>query len=354
MVSNIRTSTHFYRLLIISSSVIMGSGDLNLKKQWHPATYKNRQLVQDAQAKHAAEQLRLQQWRREQQQQQQEADLKRIAKEAGLSEGACDFLQDGTVGESDAKGSKSLVLNFKKAKAAKLDWMYGDNSNNNGGKKEGDKTSSSNNASFGSKTLNTKLIGMPLADELSLQSKHGHQNPILAKQDNRKEQSNEISEAQKNNTNNSSQSKMESSDRAPPVSRQEQTSKTSSTGKRSFEDEDPLLLIHKKQQQQIVKPSTTESNHRQTSSHINHASREPYHRQFREPHDRSSRESYDRQTEPYSQSREPYHRQSTQPNEHQSREPYSQSRQPHNRSSESYSQSKEHSDTNISHKYSKY
>ncbi|KAG2172835.1 hypothetical protein INT43_000185 [Umbelopsis isabellina] len=73
----------------------MGGGDLNLKKSWHPSTFKNQERVWKEERKNAEEQAKIDQMRKELEEERQVQELQRMQENAG-----------------------------GKKKADKLDWMY--------------------------------------------------------------------------------------------------------------------------------------------------------------------------------------------------------------------------------------
>ncbi|KAI7902661.1 uncharacterized protein BX663DRAFT_435012 [Cokeromyces recurvatus] len=82
----------------------MGSSDLNLKKSWHPATFKNQERVWKEEQKHKEEQAKIEQMRKELAEERQLQELQRMQEEAGT-----------------------------KKRSNKLDWMYASpNANLNG------------------------------------------------------------------------------------------------------------------------------------------------------------------------------------------------------------------------------
>ncbi|KAH8553607.1 Pre-mRNA splicing factor-domain-containing protein [Umbelopsis sp. PMI_123] len=73
----------------------MGGGDLNLKKSWHPSTFRNQERVWKEERKHAEEQQKIDQMRKELEEERQVQELQRMQEAAG-----------------------------GKKRADKLDWMY--------------------------------------------------------------------------------------------------------------------------------------------------------------------------------------------------------------------------------------
>ncbi|KAI8584653.1 hypothetical protein K450DRAFT_217318 [Umbelopsis ramanniana AG] len=73
----------------------MGGGDLNLKKSWHPSTFRNQERVWKEERKHADEQQKIDQMRKELEEERQVQELQRMQEAAG-----------------------------GKKRADKLDWMY--------------------------------------------------------------------------------------------------------------------------------------------------------------------------------------------------------------------------------------
>ncbi|KAF9917463.1 RNA-splicing factor [Lobosporangium transversale] len=61
----------------------MGGGDLNLKKSWHPATFRNQEKVWKEERKAAEEEKKLQQLRKELEEERQIQELQRIQEQAG-------------------------------------------------------------------------------------------------------------------------------------------------------------------------------------------------------------------------------------------------------------------------------
>ncbi|KAI9485678.1 MAG: N-terminal domain of CBF1 interacting co-repressor CIR-domain-containing protein [Benjaminiella poitrasii] len=82
----------------------MGSSDLNLKKSWHPATFKNQERVWKEEQKHKEEQTKIEQMRKELAEERQLQELQRMQEEAGT-----------------------------KKRSNKLDWMYASPNANSGG-----------------------------------------------------------------------------------------------------------------------------------------------------------------------------------------------------------------------------
>ena len=64
----------------------MGGGDLNLKKQWHPAKLENMQKVYEAERKHKEELRRTEVLRKEIAQERELADMRRMQEAAGFVE----------------------------------------------------------------------------------------------------------------------------------------------------------------------------------------------------------------------------------------------------------------------------
>ncbi|KAF7723729.1 RNA-splicing factor [Apophysomyces ossiformis] len=56
----------------------MGGGDLNLKKSWHPATFKNQERVWKEERKHAEEQRKIEQMKKELAEERQLQELQRL------------------------------------------------------------------------------------------------------------------------------------------------------------------------------------------------------------------------------------------------------------------------------------
>ncbi|KAG0174066.1 RNA-splicing factor [Apophysomyces sp. BC1034] len=56
----------------------MGGGDLNLKKSWHPATFKNQERVWKEEKKHAEEQRKIEQMKKELAEERQLQELQRL------------------------------------------------------------------------------------------------------------------------------------------------------------------------------------------------------------------------------------------------------------------------------------
>ncbi|KAI8987610.1 N-terminal domain of CBF1 interacting co-repressor CIR-domain-containing protein [Mycotypha africana] len=73
----------------------MGSSDLNLKKSWHPATFKNQERVWKEEQKKKEEDRKIEQMRKELAEEKQLQELQRMQEEAGT-----------------------------KKRSNKLDWMY--------------------------------------------------------------------------------------------------------------------------------------------------------------------------------------------------------------------------------------
>ncbi|KAJ1962827.1 RNA-splicing factor, partial [Dispira parvispora] len=53
----------------------MGGGDLNMKKSWHPMTYRNQEKLWKAEQKAAEEQKKLEQLRKEKEEERELQDL---------------------------------------------------------------------------------------------------------------------------------------------------------------------------------------------------------------------------------------------------------------------------------------
>ncbi|CAO3635204.1 unnamed protein product [Cunninghamella blakesleeana] len=56
----------------------MGGGDLNLKKSWHPSTYKNQERLWKEEKKHSEEQQKIEQMKKELQEERQLLELQRL------------------------------------------------------------------------------------------------------------------------------------------------------------------------------------------------------------------------------------------------------------------------------------
>lgn len=80
----------------------MGGGDLNLKKQWHPAKLENMQRVYEVEQKHKEEQRKLETLRKEMAQEKELQELQRLQEDCGVA----------------GAGSTN------KKHAERLDWMY--------------------------------------------------------------------------------------------------------------------------------------------------------------------------------------------------------------------------------------
>ncbi|ORZ25349.1 Pre-mRNA splicing factor-domain-containing protein [Absidia repens] len=61
----------------------MGGGDLNLKKSWHPSTFKNQERLWKQEKKHAEEQTKIEQMKKELQEERQLLELQRLQEDAG-------------------------------------------------------------------------------------------------------------------------------------------------------------------------------------------------------------------------------------------------------------------------------
>ncbi|ORX57380.1 hypothetical protein DM01DRAFT_1225215 [Hesseltinella vesiculosa] len=61
----------------------MGGGDLNLKKSWHPSTFKNQERLWKLEKKHAEEQSKIEQMKKELQEERQLLELQRLQEDAG-------------------------------------------------------------------------------------------------------------------------------------------------------------------------------------------------------------------------------------------------------------------------------
>lgn len=61
----------------------MGSSDLNLKKSWHPATFKNQERVWKEEQKKKEEDTKIEQMRKELAEERQLQDLQRMQEDAG-------------------------------------------------------------------------------------------------------------------------------------------------------------------------------------------------------------------------------------------------------------------------------
>ncbi|KAI8377676.1 Pre-mRNA splicing factor-domain-containing protein [Radiomyces spectabilis] len=61
----------------------MGGGDLNLKKSWHPVTFKNQERVWKEEKKHAEEQRKIEQMKKELMEERQLQDLQRLQEDSG-------------------------------------------------------------------------------------------------------------------------------------------------------------------------------------------------------------------------------------------------------------------------------
>jgi hypothetical protein len=62
----------------------MGGGDLNLKKSWHPGTFKNRETIWKAQQAAAEEARKVEQLKREMIEEQKVIDMRKLQEDAGL------------------------------------------------------------------------------------------------------------------------------------------------------------------------------------------------------------------------------------------------------------------------------
>lgn len=99
----------------------MGSSDLNLKKSWHPATFKNQERVWKEEQKKKEEDTKIEQMRKELAEERQLQDLQRMQEDAGTK-----------------YGLKLLVIHIFtnsciRQRSNKLDWMYASpNANLNG------------------------------------------------------------------------------------------------------------------------------------------------------------------------------------------------------------------------------
>jgi hypothetical protein len=61
----------------------MGGGDLNLKKSWHPSTFRNQERVWKEERKHTEEQQKIDQMRKELEEERQVQELQRMQEAAG-------------------------------------------------------------------------------------------------------------------------------------------------------------------------------------------------------------------------------------------------------------------------------
>ncbi|KAI7861912.1 Pre-mRNA splicing factor-domain-containing protein [Spinellus fusiger] len=61
----------------------MGGGDLNLKKSWHPSTFKNQERVWKEERKHADEQRKIEQMKKELAEERQLQELQQLQEQAG-------------------------------------------------------------------------------------------------------------------------------------------------------------------------------------------------------------------------------------------------------------------------------
>lgn len=70
----------FYHLKYTNT---MGSSDLNLKKSWHPSTFKNQERVWKEEKKKKEEDAKIEQMRKELAEERQLQDLQRMQEDAG-------------------------------------------------------------------------------------------------------------------------------------------------------------------------------------------------------------------------------------------------------------------------------
>ncbi|KAI8089365.1 uncharacterized protein BX664DRAFT_332842 [Halteromyces radiatus] len=101
----------------------MGGGDLNLKKSWHPSTFKNQERLWKEEKKHAEEQAKIEQMKKELQEERQLLELQRLQEDAG-----------------------------SRKRSDKLDWMYA--------------APSSNGPKAGSSEMEDFLLGKKNVDDL--------------------------------------------------------------------------------------------------------------------------------------------------------------------------------------------
>ena len=63
--------------------ISLGGGDLNLKKSWHPSTFKNQERLWKLEKKHAEEQTKIEQMKKELQEERQLLELQKLQEDAG-------------------------------------------------------------------------------------------------------------------------------------------------------------------------------------------------------------------------------------------------------------------------------
>ncbi|KAI8375659.1 Pre-mRNA splicing factor-domain-containing protein [Choanephora cucurbitarum] len=198
----------------------MGSSDLNLKKSWHPATFKNQERVWKEEQKRKEEDRKLDQLKKELAEERQLQDLQRMQEEAGT-----------------------------KKRSNKLDWMYASpNANLNG---------SANN------TMEDYLLGKKNVDDL-----------LRAKQ---KEQVQAATAAEENrftlsNANANSERDIQSKIREDPllmIKKREQMALKAIV-------ENPLKLKELKKKEKKKKKSSEHKHHHHSSSRSRHEERGSY------------------------------------------------------------------------------
>ncbi|KAK3810563.1 MAG: Pre-mRNA splicing factor-domain-containing protein [Linnemannia gamsii] len=96
----------------------MGGGDLNLKKSWHPGTFKNQERVWKEERKAADEDKKIQQMRKELEEERQIQELQRIQEQAGGKKRGADRLDwmyqaAPTAGARDEKDQEDYLLGKK-------------------------------------------------------------------------------------------------------------------------------------------------------------------------------------------------------------------------------------------------
>ncbi|KAF9194038.1 RNA-splicing factor [Haplosporangium sp. Z 767] len=96
----------------------MGGGDLNLKKSWHPATFRNQERVWKEERKAADEEKKLQQLRKELEEERQIQELQRIQEQAGGKKrnDRLDWMYQAapTAGAKDEKDLEDYLLGKKR------------------------------------------------------------------------------------------------------------------------------------------------------------------------------------------------------------------------------------------------
>lgn len=73
----------FFSLFLSCKSITMGSSDLNLKKSWHPSTFKNQERVWKEEQKRKEEERKLEQLKKELAEERQLQELQQMQEESG-------------------------------------------------------------------------------------------------------------------------------------------------------------------------------------------------------------------------------------------------------------------------------